>query len=125
MDDHEIVRKGVRGLLGHRWEVCGEAYDGKEAVEKAVKLKPDLVVMDPSMPTMNGLEATRQIRELGLPTRIVIFSVHNASNVAHAATEAGADACLAKTCASSDLLAVIEKLLEQNFVATPLVAPTR
>ena len=62
-DDHEVVRRGIRSLLeGHAgWEVCGEARDGREAVEKVAELKPDLVLLDVGMPNLNGLDAARQI----------------------------------------------------------------
>lgn len=65
-DDHDIVRKGLRALVEEHpeWQVCGEARSGREAVEKAIQLNPDIVVIDVSMPDLNGLEATRQIRKL-------------------------------------------------------------
>jgi DNA-binding NarL/FixJ family response regulator len=65
VDDHEVVRRGVRSLLTDQtdWEVCGEAVDGQDALDKARELKPDLIVMDVSMPRLNGLEATRQVEE--------------------------------------------------------------
>jgi len=64
VDDHEVVRRGIRSLLAdhNRWEVCGEAVNGKGAIEKALALNPDLVLMDIGMPVMSGIEATRQIR---------------------------------------------------------------
>ena len=66
VDDHEIVRRGVRSLLLSQanCDVCGEAVDGQDAVEKARELKPDVIVMDVSMPNLNGLDATRQVRRI-------------------------------------------------------------
>ena len=68
-DDHEVVRQGVRAVLEGQagWVVCGEASSGREAVAKAIDLRPDIVVLDVSMPELNGLEATRQIRRAGTP----------------------------------------------------------
>jgi DNA-binding NarL/FixJ family response regulator len=66
VDDHEMLRRGIRAILSERadWEICGEASNGRQAVEMADKLRPDVVVMDLAMPELNGLEATRQIRKV-------------------------------------------------------------
>jgi DNA-binding NarL/FixJ family response regulator len=112
-DDFEIVRRGIRSLLDGPpgWEICGEAANGQEAVEKTLELKPDLVVLDVSMPVMNGIEAARQIRSLAPATKIVIFSMHNSPQIIEQAKEAGADACLAKGTAAQDLRKTIAALL--------------
>jgi len=75
VDDHEVVRRGVRSLLAdhNRWEVCGEAVDGQDAIEKARELKPDVIVMDVSMPRLNGLEATPIIRSVLPDCEILIL----------------------------------------------------
>jgi DNA-binding NarL/FixJ family response regulator len=98
-DDHEIVRKGLRNLLdGHsRWSICGEAENGQEAVRKALDLRPELVLLDISMPIMNGLDAAREIRRLAPSTKIVIFSMHDSPRIADEARRAGADTYLTKT----------------------------
>src|SRR5262245_5720739 len=90
-DDHEIVRRGLRTVLEGQagWVVCGEAGTGREAVAKAVDLLPDIVVLDISMPELNGLEATRQIRRLS-PAKILILTVHEADEVASEVLDAGA-----------------------------------
>ena len=92
VDDHEIVRSGLRRLVERQsgWEVCGEAVNGKEAIDKALALNPDLVLMDISMPVMNGIEATRQMRRLSPMTKIVIVSLHDNKSIAAEAKEAGA-----------------------------------
>jgi DNA-binding NarL/FixJ family response regulator len=112
-DDHEIVRTGIRTLLDghHPWEVCGEAENGKDAVEKVLKLKPDLVVLDLSMPLMNGIEAAREIRKKAPQTKIIIFSMHDSPRIADEAVQAGADAYLAKTAHFSELEKAIASLL--------------
>lgn len=112
-DDHEIVRSGIRTLLDghHPWEVCAEAENGKDAVEKVLALKPDLVVLDLSMPVMNGIEAAREIRRTAPSTKIVIFSMHDSPRIAEEAVRAGADAYLAKTAHFSELQKVISSLL--------------
>src|SRR5215470_20021432 len=111
-DDHEVVRRGVRSLLNSRtdWEVCGEAVDGREAVEKAKELKPDVIVMDISMPRLNGLEATRVIRKEVPQSEILIFSQHAAAEMRPVALQAGAQEYIAKSAIPNDLLTAVESL---------------
>ena len=92
VDDHEVVRKGVRSLLLTRpdLDVCGEAIDGRDAVEKAAQLKPDVIVMDVSMPRLNGLEATRLIRGYVPKAEILILSQHDSPELVRQAFTAGA-----------------------------------
>jgi len=111
-DDHELVRRGVRSLLQTRpdIEVCGESIDGRDAIEQAQRLSPDLIVMDISMPTLNGLEATREIRRT-LPTiDILILSQHNSTEMMRQAFNAGARGYVVKTAISQDLLQGIDKV---------------
>ena len=111
-DDHEVVRHGVRGLLaGHPgWEVCGEATDGRDAVNKALELKPDVVVLDISMPNLNGLEATRLITQALPQTRILILTMHESEQLVREVLESGARGFLLKSDASHELVAAIEAL---------------
>lgn len=78
-DDNEVVRLGVRALLTPKrdWEICGDAGNGREAITKVWELSPDLVILDLSMPVMNGFEAARVIRRLAPSTKIVFLSVHD------------------------------------------------
>lgn len=113
-DDHEIVRSGMKSLLDghHLWKVCGEATNGQEAVEEVLQLKPDMVVLDLSMPVMNGIEAAREIRKKAPSTKIVIFSMHDSPRIAEEAVQAGADAYLAKTAHFGEMERVIGSLLD-------------
>jgi DNA-binding NarL/FixJ family response regulator len=98
-DDHEVFRVGLRALLaGHsQWTVCGEAKNGQEAVDLAVSLQPELVVLDLSMPVMNGIQAAKRIRQLSPATKIVILSSHSDSLAAAEALRAGASAYVTKS----------------------------
>ncbi len=90
-DDHEVVRQGVRNLLEGRpgWEVCAEAVDGRDGVEKAVELKPDIVILDIGMPNLNGLEATRQILHNRPEAKVLILTIHESEQVVREVLEAG------------------------------------
>jgi two-component system response regulator NreC len=118
VDDHAVVRRGLKGFLEAKWDICGEAEDGKEAIEKAISLKPDLILMDVSMPNMNGIEAARQIRQLAPEIKIVIFTMHDSRRIAQQAQEAGADAWLVKTCGFDQLTKTLDGLLDGNHPAT-------
>jgi DNA-binding NarL/FixJ family response regulator len=113
VDDHKIVRSGLRRLVERQsgWEVCGEAVNGKEAIEKALALNPDLVLMDISMPVMNGIEATRQMRRLSPRTKVVIVSLHDNKSIAAQAKAAGAVAYVVKASPSEILLRTIAAAL--------------
>src|SRR5690348_8376043 len=106
VDDHQAVRDGLRSLLGSRpqWEVCGEATDGIEALEKAKKLRPDLVLMDVSMPRMDGMAAARIIRSDLPGTRVVLVSQNDIVALKNHVKDAGADAFVTKNTLADDLL---------------------
>lgn len=116
VDDHEIVRSGLRRLVEARsgWEVCGEAGNGEEAIEKALALKPDLILMDISMPVMSGIEATHQIHRRSPATKIVIVSLHDNEVIAAQAKHAGADAYIVKASPSEIVLKTIADVLRQD-----------
>jgi DNA-binding NarL/FixJ family response regulator len=111
-DDHEVVRHGVRTVLEREagWVVCGEASTGREAVAKAVDLRPDVVVLDLSMPELNGLEATRQLRRL-LLAKILILTVHETDQLVTEVLDAGANGYVLKADAGRTLVAAIRALL--------------
>jgi DNA-binding NarL/FixJ family response regulator len=109
-DDHETVRRGLRSLLSLRpeWEICGEAVDSNDALQKVKDLKPQVAVIDISMPQLNGLEATRQIRKEVPETEVLIVSQHESAEVVAAAMDAGARGYVVKTDVPRDFLAAIE-----------------
>jgi DNA-binding NarL/FixJ family response regulator len=123
-DDHEVVRKGLISLLQAQpdWQVCGEAGDGREAVEKAQQLKPDVVILDIGMPSLNGLEATRQILKTNPQARILILTLHDSDQVVREVLNAGARGFLLKSDAARDLVAAVEALRRDKTYFTSKVA---
>jgi DNA-binding NarL/FixJ family response regulator len=105
VDDHEVVRRGICSVLATESSLtlCGEAVDGKDAVEKAKVLRPDIIVMDVTMPQMNGLDATRAIKRLLPDTEIVIVSQHEAPEMVRQAFNAGARAYVVKSTVAKEL----------------------
>jgi DNA-binding NarL/FixJ family response regulator len=110
VDDHPVVRHGLKSLLGARngWEVIGEASDGIEAVDKASDLTPDVVVLDVSMPRMNGLEACRLIRKSVPECEVLIVTQHDSAQMMREALDAGARGYVVKSNAARDLLAAVD-----------------
>jgi two-component system response regulator NreC len=120
VDDHEVVRKGVRSVLRARknLEVCGEASNGQEAVLKALSLNPDLILMDVTMPVLDGLSATRQIKETLPQIPIIILSVHDGPEMIHAAQAAGAQGFVTKSAVAPALLKAVDAVLRgETFFA--------
>jgi DNA-binding NarL/FixJ family response regulator len=113
-DDHELIRKGLRAIIeGNKdWLICGEATNGQEAIERTLELQPDLIILDVTMPVLNGLQAARQIRERAPATKILMLSMHDSPQLANEAVRVGADGYLTKTGARGDLLDTIAALLK-------------
>jgi DNA-binding NarL/FixJ family response regulator len=125
VDDHQVVRRGVAGLIKDarpNWEVCGEAVTGREAVAAAARLKPDIVVMDISMPDMNGLEATREILKDNPRTEVLILSMHESEQIVHDVLNAGARGYILKQDAGNDLITALEALCQHKLYFTSAVS---
>ncbi len=123
-DELDIVRDGLRTLLSSRpgWEICAEATDGREAVEKAIQIRPDIAVLDLSLPELNGLEATRQIRQALPRTEIMLLALQNSEPLAQEAFDAGAHSLILKSEAKRLLITAIESVARHNpffSAATP------
>ena len=123
-DDHEIVRRGIRALIENHpgWEVCAEASDGREAVEKVRELRPDLALIDVSMPNLNGLDAARQIVDIAPQTRVLILTMHESEQIVREVLEVGARGFLLKTDAARDLVSAIQALQRRTTFFTSSVA---
>ncbi|MGH8046399.1 MAG: response regulator [Chthoniobacterales bacterium] len=115
-DDHEVVRHGVRDLLAAQpgWEVCGAASTGREAVKLAEEKQPDIVVLDLSMPGLNGMEAARQIRKVQPEIKILIFTMHETEELVREVFRSGANGYVLKSDAGTHLIAAINAVLEGN-----------
>ena len=111
-DDHDVVRSGLRTILEAQpnWEVVAEAADGKEAILKAIETKPDVAVIDYSLPLINGIEVTRQLRARLSNTEVLIFTMHDNETVVEELLRAGARGYLLKSDARSYLIGAIEAL---------------
>ena len=123
-DDHEVVRRGLRAILETRegWEVTGEAATGREAVEQAKQLKPDVVVLDLVMPEMNGLEATRRILKAVPTAEVLILTMHEPEHLMREVLTAGARGYLLKSDAGRELVAAVDALSRHVPAFTSRVA---
>jgi len=123
-DDHDIVREGVRALLvpQKHWQICGEAVTGREAMDMAKQLKPDVVVLDFSLPELNGLEVTRQIHKELPQTEVVILTMHESETLAREVFAAGARAFVVKTNARRQLVAAVEAVARHEPFLTSMVS---
>lgn len=119
-DDHAIVRDGLRAILAMdtRFHVVGEAADGRVAVEGILKVKPDVVVMDIAMPALDGIAATRALREAGYRGRVLVLSMHSTTEHVYQAFDAGADGFLVKESAGAELVgALCQVRRNQRFLS--------
>lgn len=128
VDDHEVLREGLRSLLAKSrpdWNICGEATDGEQAIQQVQELKPDLVILDITMPRMSGLEASSRMRKLGLRTPHLIFTTHDSERLEIEVRKAGAQGYVVKSQAARDLVQAIDALLAGGtfFGAPPKAKP--
>ena len=118
-DDNELIRNGIRLILEScpNWLVCGEAHNGPDAVEKAVELQPDVILIDISMPQMNGFEAAKRIHERVPGAQILMVSEHDSHSLAQAGTQPGVSGYVQKSRLGIDLISTIESLTNQRCEA--------
>jgi len=121
-DDHKIILEGLRGLLEPEFEIVGNVEDGRALVEATQRLHPDVVVVDISMPLLNGIEAARQIKKLHEDIKIVFLTMHPDVTYAARAFEAGASGYVLKHSAPSELVAAIREAIRGRTYVTPIVA---
>jgi DNA-binding NarL/FixJ family response regulator len=124
VDDHEVVRRGLRAILEAEpgWEICAEAADGRRAAEAAGDVRPDVMVLDISMPELNGLEAARQILRVSPKTRILILTMHESEELLRNVLKAGARGYLFKSDAGRELVAAVHALQEGKTYFTSKIA---
>ena len=123
-DDHELVRRGIRGLLRARrgWIVVGEAMNGLEAVKKANRLKPDVAILDISMPELDGLQATRRIREAVPTTEVVVLTMHESDQMVRRVLDAGALGYVLKSDLATHLVKAVKSVSGGKLFLTPRVS---
>src|SRR5271167_1277368 len=120
-DDHDLMRRGVRTLLEPHpgWEICGEATTGREAVAKAEELKPNIVILDISMPDLNGVDAAKRIKKASPDTEVLIFSAHYSDQLIREILEAGVRGYIVKSDSDRDLVIAVEALANHKPFFTP------
>ncbi len=124
-DDHEAMLDRVASLLATECDVVGTATDGQQALDAARELKPDILVLDISMPVMNGIETAHRLKEAGAETRIVFLTVHDDPDFAREALEAGALGYVIKQRIASDLMIAINEVCAGHSFVSPLSPPQK
>jgi DNA-binding NarL/FixJ family response regulator len=121
-DDHQILAEGLRGLLEPEFEVVGVVADGRELVSAARKHRPEVIVADITMPSLNGIEAAVQLRDLGIKARVVFLTMHRDVAYARRAMEAGAAGFVLKHSVASELVTAVREALRGQTYVTPMIA---
>ncbi len=123
VDDHAFIRRGVQTILHPfpEWELCGEADNGNDAIRMADELKPEFIIMDVSMPGVNGIEATRVIRKTQPDVKIVLLTLHESADLVRSAFRAGARGYLLKTDAEQELVRALTVLIGEGAYISPKI----
>ena len=123
-DDHEVVRRGIRALIQEQpgWRIAAEANDGRDAVNKANEFQPDVAILDITMPSLNGLDAAKQIAELSPRTKVLILTIHESDQLSRKALDVGVRGYILKSDAAFDLITAVSSLLSNKTFFTPKVA---
>jgi DNA-binding NarL/FixJ family response regulator len=123
VDDHAVIRRGVQGILSAfpEWELCGEAENGQEGIRLAETLKPEIVIMDVSMPGLNGLEATRIIHNILPDTKILLLTLHSSTELVRSAFRAGARGYVLKSDAEHELVRALNVVAGAGIYVSPSI----
>jgi DNA-binding NarL/FixJ family response regulator len=123
VDDHAFIRRGVQTILHPfpEWELCGEADNGNDAIRMADELKPEVIIMDVSMPGVNGIEATRVIRKTQPDVKIVLLTLHESTDLVRSAFRAGARGYLLKTDAEQELVRALTVVIAEGAYISPKI----
>jgi DNA-binding NarL/FixJ family response regulator len=121
VDDHAVIRRGVQGILDAfpEWEFCGEAENGQDAVKLAANVQPEIIIMDVSMPGLNGLEATRIIRHMLPDTKVLLLTLHSSSELVRSGFRAGARGYVLKSDAEQELVRALNVLVGDGTYVSP------
>lgn len=123
VDDHAVIRRGVQGILNAypEWELCGEAKNGEEGVRLAGELRPEVVIMDVSMPGLNGLQATRIIHDVMPETKVLLLTLHSSGEFVRSAFNAGARGYVLKSDAENELLRALNIVVGEGTYVSPAI----
>jgi DNA-binding NarL/FixJ family response regulator len=123
VDDHAVIRRGVQGILSTypEWDLCGEADNGQDAIRLAGELAPEVVIMDVSMPGMNGLEATRIIHDVLPETKVLLLTLHSSSEFVRSAFRAGARGYVLKSDAENELVRALNVVIGEGTYISPAI----
>jgi DNA-binding NarL/FixJ family response regulator len=123
VDDHAVIRRGVQGILSTypEWDLCGEADNGQDAIRLAGELHPEVVIMDVSMPGMNGLEATRIMHDVLPETKVLLLTLHSSSEFVRSAFRAGARGYVLKSDAENELVRALNVVVGEGTYVSPAI----
>jgi DNA-binding NarL/FixJ family response regulator len=123
VDDHAVIRRGVQGILSTypEWDLCGEADNGQEGIRLAGELSPEVVIMDVSMPGLNGLEATRIIHDMLPETKVLLLTLHCSSEFVRSAFHAGARGYVLKSDAETELVRALNVVVGEGTYVSPSI----